>query len=92
MKNIILEQEFEVQSTKKKIVCNKYEPKVALKDKVYSDTYYSHQPGSVVVDESPTKIKAQELQIVRWTLTKNQQLMKLNLGTNLEPQMVKINA
>jgi hypothetical protein len=25
-------------------------------------------------------------------LTKDQQLMKLNLGTNAEPQMVKINA
>jgi len=44
------------------------------------------------VDESPTKIKAQELHITRWTLTKDQQLMKLNLGTNLEAQMVKINA
>ncbi len=92
VKTIISEEEFEVQNTKKKIVRNKYEPKVTLKDKVYLDTYYSHQPGSVIVDENPTKIKAQELQIARWTLTKDQQLMKLNLGTNLEPQMVKMNA
>jgi hypothetical protein len=27
------------------------------------------------MDETPTKIKAQELQITRWMLTKNQQLM-----------------
>jgi hypothetical protein len=27
-----------------------------------------------------------------WTLTKYQQLMKLNMGTDAKPQMVKINA
>jgi hypothetical protein len=32
------------------------------------------------------------LQIVGWTLIENQQLMKLNMGTNVKPQMVKINA
>jgi hypothetical protein len=58
---IILEQEFEVQSTKKKIASNRYEPKVALEDKVYLKTYYSHQLGSVAMDETPTKIKSQEL-------------------------------
>jgi hypothetical protein len=30
---------------------------------------------SVVVDENPKEIKAQELQITRWMLTKYQQLM-----------------
>ncbi len=44
------------------------------------------------MDETPTKFKAQELQIVRWTLTEYQQLMKLNLGIDTKPQMVKINA
>ncbi len=33
--NSILGQGFRVQSTKKKIANNKYEPKVALEDKVY---------------------------------------------------------
>jgi hypothetical protein len=37
------------------------------------------------MDGTPTKIKAHELQIVGWTLTKEQQLMKLNLGTNVQP-------
>jgi hypothetical protein len=32
------------------------------------------------------------LQIIGWTLTENQQLMKLNLGIDAKPQMVKINA
>ncbi len=44
------------------------------------------------MDETPTKIKAQELQIIRWTLTKDQQLMKFNIRIDGEPQMVKINA
>jgi hypothetical protein len=37
------------------------------------------------VDETPTKIKAQKLLIVGWTLTKDQQLMKLNLGIDAKP-------
>jgi hypothetical protein len=49
---------------------------------MYPETYYSHQLGSVAVDETPTKIKAQELQIVGWTLIQDQQLMKFNLGTD----------
>ncbi len=44
------------------------------------------------MDETPTKIKTQELQTVGWMLIKDQQLMKFNLGTDGEPQMVKINA
>jgi hypothetical protein len=54
--------------------------------------YYKHQLGNVIVDETPTKIKAQGLQIVRWTLIEDQLLMKFNLGTNAKPQLVKINA
>jgi hypothetical protein len=54
--------------------------------------YYNHQPGNVVVDEIIEKIKAHELHIVGWTLTKYQQLMNLNMGINAKPQMVKINA
>ncbi len=72
VKTIILEQEFEVQSIDKKIASNKYEPKVPLEDKVYLETYYNHQPESVTVDEIQVKIKAHELQIARWTLTKDQ--------------------
>ncbi len=57
---------------------------------MYPEMYYKHQPGNVVVDETPTKIKAHELQIVGWMLTKDQQLMKLNLGIDVKPQMVNI--
>jgi hypothetical protein len=37
---------------------NKYELEVAFEDKVYPETHYSHQPRSVVMDETQTKIKA----------------------------------
>jgi hypothetical protein len=41
--------------------------------------YYNHWVGSVAMDKTPAKIKTQELQIIGWTLTKDQQLMKFNL-------------
>jgi hypothetical protein len=34
-----------------------------LEDKVYLKTYYSHQPWTVAMDETLTKIRAHELQI-----------------------------
>ncbi len=58
VKTIISDQEVEVQSTKKKVDGNRYEPIVVSEDRVYSETYYNHQPRNVVVDETPTKIKA----------------------------------
>jgi hypothetical protein len=56
----ILKLDFGVHSTKK-IASKKYELKVALEDKVYLKTYYSHKLGSVVMDETLAKIKAHEL-------------------------------
>jgi hypothetical protein len=55
-----------------KIVSNRFELRVGLENKVYLETYYSHQPGSVTMDEIPTNFKAQEMQIARWTLTEEQ--------------------
>ncbi len=81
-----------LQITKQKTTNNRYEPKVTLEDKVYLDTYYNHQPWSVAVDKTPTKIKARELHITTWMLTKNQQLMKFNLRIDAKPHMVKISA
>jgi hypothetical protein len=37
------------------------------------------------MDETPTNIKAHRLQITRWMLIEDQQLMKLKLGTNVKP-------
>jgi hypothetical protein len=80
----ISKQKYEVQSIKKKIPSNNNETKVAFEDKVYLKTYYKHQPWSVVMDLTLANIKAQGLQIVGWMLTIDQQLMKLNLGIDVE--------
>jgi len=61
-------------------------------DKVYLDTYYRHQPKSLLVNETLAKIKTHGLHVAGWTLIKDQQLMKLNLGINAKPLMVEINA
>jgi hypothetical protein len=92
VKTSISKHGYEVQSIEKKILGNIYEPKIILEEKVYPETYYGHQLGNVVVDEIPTNIKAHGLQITKWTLIEDQQLMKLNLGTDAKPQMVETNA
>ncbi len=44
------------------------------------------------MDETPLKIQVQNFQIVSQTLTKEQQLIKLNLGTEANPQYIKVNS
>jgi hypothetical protein len=92
VKTNISKQGYKVQIIKKKMLGNSFEPKVAFKDKVYLERYYKHQPWNVVMDETLANMKAQGLQIIGWMLTKDQQLMKLNLRIDVEPLMVKINA
>ncbi len=58
VKTNISKQGSKVQNIGKKIPGNKFEPKVALKDKVYPKTYHKHQPRNVVMDETPANIKA----------------------------------
>ncbi len=82
---IISKQEFKVHNINKKIAGSKYELEVALEDKAYPKMQYNHQPRSVAMDETPTKIRTHELQIVGWTLIEDQQLMKFNLGTDAKP-------
>jgi hypothetical protein len=53
-----LELKSRVQITEQKTTGNIYELEVALEDKVHPETYYNHQPRSVVVDKTPTRIKA----------------------------------
>jgi len=48
------------------------EPKINLEDKMYLKTYYHHKPSQIPVDETPTKVKIQELYITRWYLIKDQ--------------------
>jgi len=57
VKTNISKQGYKVQSIKKKILCNSFEPKVAFEDKVYLERYYKHQPWNVVMDETLAKHK-----------------------------------
>jgi hypothetical protein len=43
------------------------------------------------VDETPTKIQVQNLQIACWTLVK-ERFVKLNLGIKANPQYIKVNS
>ncbi len=60
--------------------------------KAYLETHYFHKLGDVFINETLTTIKVHELQIASWTLIKDQQLMKLFIGTENTPQYVKVNA
>lgn len=44
--------------------------KISLENKVYPETYYHHTQDDIEVDETPTKIHVQNLQIASWTLIK----------------------
>ncbi len=45
---------------------------ISLEDKVYPKTYYHPSQVDIEMDETPTKIQVQNLQIIGWTLTKEQ--------------------
>ncbi len=49
-------RDLEYRALKKRYLANVYEPEVALEDKVYPETYYNHQLGSVTMDGIPTWI------------------------------------
>jgi hypothetical protein len=46
----------------------------------------------MIIDEIPTWEWVQDLTIVGWTITKEEQLTKVNLGTKYNVQQVKVNA
>ncbi len=56
-------------------------PEISLEHKVYPETYYHHNQANIVVDETPTKFRLQNLPITNWILIEKQQLIKLNLST-----------
>jgi hypothetical protein len=47
-------------------------PEISFEDKVYPKTYYHHSQADIEMDETPTKIQVQNLQIVGWTLIEEQ--------------------
>jgi hypothetical protein len=74
----------EVMALITKITKFNVKPKTSLEDKVYLEIYYHHNQANIEVDETPTKIQVQNLQIANWTLTK-EHFVKLNLGIEANP-------
>jgi hypothetical protein len=46
---------------------------------------YQHEPGETLILEKSIDITIKNKQIIRWMLTVDEQLSKLNLGTNEKP-------
>ena len=61
-------------------------------ERAYPDHFYSFEEGDIEVDETPAREKVKKLKIASWTLPESEQLRKINLGTEEEPQYLKINA
>jgi hypothetical protein len=53
--------DFEVHSTKTKIIGNRYELEIAMENKIYLEMNYNHQLGNVEMDQTLAKNKAQKL-------------------------------
>ncbi len=67
-------------------------PETLFEDKVYPKTYYHHSQADIEMDETPSKMKVLNLQIIGWTLIKKQNFVILNIGINANPQCIKVNA
>jgi archaellin len=47
--------------------------------------YFPHTLGKTSIDITPTRIKIQDMKIIKWNLSKEDQIRPLNLGTHKEP-------
>ncbi len=45
------------------------------------ETFFHLEVGEMIVDETPTREQIQDLTIAGWTITKEEQLTKIKLGT-----------
>jgi hypothetical protein len=53
--------------------------------------FFQPEVGKMEINETPTWIRVQNLCIIRWIVTKEEQLTKINLGFEKNLQHVKIN-
>ena len=59
---------------------------------IYPPHFYQHEVGDVLIDDTPAQIKVQKMKIAGWTLSKEEQVKLLNLGTEDAPQCIKVNS
>jgi len=52
--------------------------------------FFQHEIGEMEIDKRPSQTKVQNLCIAGWTITKEEQLMKISLGSKKNLQQVKI--
>lgn len=58
----------------------------------YLDHFYTFTEGDIEVDETPTQVKLENLEVGAWTLPKSEQLRKMNLEITEDPYYLRINA
>ncbi len=54
-------------------------------------TFFQPEVGEMEIDKMPTQIRVQNLLIVGWIVTKEEQLTNINLGSEENLQKIKIN-
>ncbi len=54
--------------------------------------FYKHELGETLIFDEATNIIIKDQKIVGWSIITKEQLVKLNLGTQVEPQDVLVNA
>jgi hypothetical protein len=52
---------------------------------------FQHVPSNILVDDTPTHFNDKDWEIAQWNLLEEAQVRNLNLGTQIEPKIVKIN-
>ncbi len=55
------------------------------------ETFFHLEVGKMIIDETPTQERIHDLTIRGWTITKQEQLTKINLGTKENVQQLKVN-
>jgi hypothetical protein len=53
----------------------------------YQEHFYQHEPGEALILDELVDITIKNKPIVKWTLTSEEQLTKLNLGTIEDPKV-----
>jgi hypothetical protein len=54
------------------------------------EMFFQHEIGKMEIDKRPSQTKVQNLCIAGWTITEEEQLMKISLGSKKNLQQVKI--
>ncbi len=74
-------------------ICFRLEPLHYLKYPTqlqYPYQFYNYIEDNILIDEVLVRDKIHEMQVVKWTLTYDAQVRKLTMGTQQEPQYLKV--